>query len=129
LAEHNEAVRRALRAYGGVEVDTAGDGFLALFDGPARAIRAGVAIREALQPLGLEGRVGVHTGAGEHAEGRPRGNPGHAAARVVAAAAAGEVLVTQTTRDLVEGSGLAFADRGLHELKGIETPRRLFAAR
>jgi class 3 adenylate cyclase len=129
LARHNEAVRGELRAHGGVEVDTAGDGFLALFDGPARAIRAGVAIRQALEPLGLDVRVGVHTGEVERDEGRPRGIAVRVAARVVSEAAAGEVLVTQTTRDLVEGSGLAFDDRGLHELKGIETPRRLFAAR
>ena len=122
-------VRGELARYGGVEVDTAGDGFLALFDGPARAIRCGLAVRDALRSLDLDVRVGVHTGEVEHSEGRPRGIAVHLAARVVAAAGAGEVLVTQTTHDLVEGSGLEFEDRGLHELKGIETPRRLYAAR
>ena len=129
LEEHNEVVRRELGQYGGVEVDTAGDGFLALFDGPARAIRAGLAIRESLRPLDLDVRVGVHTGEVEHTDERPRGIAVHVAARVVAEAGAGEVLVTQTTHDLVEGSGLAFDDRGLHALRGIETARRLYAAR
>jgi class 3 adenylate cyclase len=129
LREHNAAVRRELERYGGVEVDTAGDGFLALFDGPARAIRCGLGVREALRPLGLEVRAGVHTGEVERSEERPRGIAVHLAARIVAAAGAGELLVSQTTHDLVEGSGLEFDDRGLHELKGIETPRRLYAAR
>jgi class 3 adenylate cyclase/dienelactone hydrolase len=129
VARHDEVVRAQLRAHGGVEVDAAGDGFLALFDGPARAIRCGLAVRDGLRPLGLEVRVGVHTGEIERAEGRPRGIAVHLAARVVAAARAGEVLVTQTTHDLVEGSGLSFDDRGLHELKGIEGPRRLYAPR
>jgi pimeloyl-ACP methyl ester carboxylesterase len=129
VGEHNEVVRRELLSYGGVEIDTAGDGFLALFDGPARAIRAGLAIRESLRPLDLDVRVGVHTGEVEHTDERPRGIAVHVAARVVAEAGAGEVLVTQTTHDLVEGSGLAFDDRGLHALRGIETARRLYAAR
>ena len=129
LGAHNEIVRGQLRRFGGVEIDTAGDGFLALFDGPARAIRCGLSVREALQALELEVRVGVHTGEVERAEDRPRGIAVHLAARVLGEAAPGEVLVTQTTHDLVEGSGLEFEDRGLHELKGIETPRRLYAAR
>ncbi len=129
LRQHDELVRAELRRHDGVEVDTSGDGFLALFDGPARAIRCGLAVREALRPVGLAVRVGVHTGEVERSEGRPRGIAVHVAARVVGEAGAGEVLVTQTTHDLVEGSGLAFEDRGLHELKGIETARRLYAAR
>jgi class 3 adenylate cyclase len=128
LERHNEIVRDLLRHHDGVEVDTAGDGFLALFDGPARAVRCGLAVRDALAELALEVRVGVHTGEVERSDGRPRGIAVHLAARVVAEAGAGEVLVTQTTHDLVEGSGLAFEDRGLHELRGIETPRRLYAA-
>jgi class 3 adenylate cyclase len=129
IARHDELVRAELRLHGGVEVDAAGDGFLALFDGPARAIRCGLAVRNELRALALEVRVGVHTGEVERAEGRPRGIAVHLAARVLAAARAGDVLLTQTTHDLVEGSGLAFDDRGLHELKGIEGPRRLYAAR
>jgi class 3 adenylate cyclase len=129
LRRHDEVVRGQLRRHDGVEVDSAGDGFLAVFDGPARAIRCGLAVREALRPLGLDVRVGVHTGEIERSEGRPRGIAVHLAARVVGEAGAGEVLVTQTTRDLVEGSGLAFDDRGERELKGIEGARRLYAAR
>jgi class 3 adenylate cyclase/alpha-beta hydrolase superfamily lysophospholipase len=129
LQRHNQIVRGLLQRHGGLEVDTAGDGFLALFDGPARAVRCGLGVRDALAELELDVRVGVHTGEVERFEGRPRGIAVHLAARVVAAADPGEVLVTQTTHDLVEGSGLEFGDRGLHELRGIETPRRLYAAR
>jgi len=128
LQRHHDAVRRQLSLYGGEEVDTAGDGFLALFDGPARAIRCGLAVREALRSLGLDVRVGVHTGEVERTDERPRGIAVHLAARVMAAAGAGEVLVTQTTHDLVEGSGLELADRGVFELKGIERARRLYEA-
>jgi class 3 adenylate cyclase len=129
LASHNDAVRRELARLAGEEIDTAGDGFLALFDGPARAIRCGLAIRDALRPLGLEVRCGVHTGEVERPPGeKPRGIAVHVGARVMALAGAGEVFVTSTTRDLVAGSGLEFADRGEHQLKGIDGPRRLFAA-
>ena len=120
-------MRRELALFGGVEANTAGDGFLALFDGPARAVRAGLAIRDALRGLGLDIRVGVHTGEIEQAAGGPRGIAVHLAARVLAAAGPGEVLVSQTTHDLVEGSGLEFEDRGEHELKGIAGARRLYA--
>ena len=130
LRAHDEAVRRELARFAGEEIDTAGDGFLALFDGPARAIRCGLAVRDALHALDLDVRAGVHTGEVERRPGdKPRGIAVHVGARVVSAAGAGEVLVTQTTRDLVEGSGLGFEDRGEHELKGIEGARRLFAAR
>jgi pimeloyl-ACP methyl ester carboxylesterase len=128
VGRHHALVRQQLGAYHGREVDTAGDGFLALFDGPARAIRCGIAILEALRPLGLEVRVGAHTGEVETGGERPRGIAVHIGARLLAAAHPSEVLVTQTTRDLVEGSGLTFVDRGQHELKGITGPRRLFAA-
>jgi len=129
LDRHHAAVRNELSAYGGLEANTAGDGFLALFDGPARAVRAGVAIRSAVRDLGLETRIGVHTGEIEQATDGPRGIAVHLAARVLAAAGAGEILVSQTTHDLVEGSGLDFADRGQHELKGIAGARRLYAVR
>jgi class 3 adenylate cyclase len=128
LRQHHDAVRRQLPLYGGTEVDTAGDGFLARFDGPARAIRCGLAIRDALRGLGLEVRIGVHTGEVEVDAERPRGIAVHLAARLLSLAPPGEVLVSQTTRDLVEGSGLALTDRGEHTLKGIEGPRRVFAA-
>jgi pimeloyl-ACP methyl ester carboxylesterase len=126
LERHNEAVRREFALYRGEEVGTRGDGFLALFDGPGRAIRCATAVRESLRALGLEVRAGVHTGEVERAD-ELTGIAVHLAARVLGESGAGEVLVTQTTRDLVEGSGLEFEDRGQHELKGIEGPRRLYA--
>jgi class 3 adenylate cyclase len=130
LREHNDTVRAELARFSGEEIDTAGDGFLALFDGPARAIRCALGVREALRPLGLEVRAGVHTGEVERRAGdKPRGIAVHVGARVMSSAGAGEVLVSSTTRDLVAGSGLEFEDRGEHELKGVEGPRRLYAAR
>ena len=129
LERHHATVRRELSLFGGVEVDTAGDGFLALFDGPARAIRSALAIREALRDIELEVRAGVHTGEVEQAPDGPRGIAVHLAARVLGTAGAGEVLVSSTTHDLVEGSGLEFDDRGAHELKGIDGARLLYAVR
>jgi class 3 adenylate cyclase/pimeloyl-ACP methyl ester carboxylesterase len=130
LDEHHTVVRRELTRYSGEEIDTAGDGFLALFDGPARALRCGVAIRDALRPLDLPVRAGVHTGEIERPRAeKPRGIALHVAARVMSLANAGDVLLSATTRDLVAGSGLEFADRGEHELKGIEGPRRIYAVR
>ncbi len=128
LAAHHRAVRRELRHFGGEEVNTAGDGFVALFDGPARAVRCALSIRDQVADLGLELRAGLHTGEVERTNGSVSGIAVHLAARVSAQAAAGEVLVTSTTRDLVFGSGLSFADRGERTLKGIEEPRRLYAA-
>jgi pimeloyl-ACP methyl ester carboxylesterase len=127
LARHHEVVRRQLPLYGGTEIDTAGDGFHARFDGPARAIRCGVAIRDALRALDIEIRVSVHTGEVERTLEGPRGIAVHLAARILGLARPGEVLVSQTTRDLVEGSGIVLADRGEHELKGIECRRRVFS--
>lgn len=128
LERHHQVVRRELARFGGEEIDTAGDGFLALFDGPARAIRCALAIRDGLAGLGLEVRAGVHTGEVERPRGGgPRGIAVHVGARIAAAGSAGDVLVSVTTRDLVAGSGLAFTDRGEIELKGIGI-RRLYAA-
>jgi class 3 adenylate cyclase len=128
LESHHAAVRGELQRFRGREIDTAGDGFLAVFDGPARAIRAGEAIIEALARLGLAVRAGVHTG---EIELLPQGQVGgivvHIGARIAAAAGPGEVLVSSAVRDLVAGSGLAFEDRGTHALKGIPEDRRLFA--
>jgi class 3 adenylate cyclase len=130
LERHHDAVRQQLARFAGEEIDTAGDGFLALFDGPARAVRCGLGLRDALGELGLEVRAGVHTGEVERPRGdKPRGIAVHVGARVMSLAGSGEVLVSATTRDLVAGSGLEFEDRGEHELKGVEGPRRLFAAR
>jgi class 3 adenylate cyclase len=119
LARHHAAVRRELERFRGREVDTAGDGFLATFDGPARAIRCAVAIRDAVRALGLELRAGLHTGECELLGDRVAGIAVHTGARVAALAGAGEVLVSATVRDLVSGSGLMFEDRGEHEMKGV----------
>ena len=128
LETHHAAIRSELGRFRGREVDTAGDGFLAVFDGPARAIRAGKAIVEAVGRLGLDVRVGVHTGEVELLPGGKVGGIAvHIGARVAAAAAQGEVLVSSSVRDLVAGSGLSFVDRGTHALKGVAEERRLFA--
>jgi class 3 adenylate cyclase len=129
LSAHDDTVRRELARFSGEEIDTAGDGFLAIFDGPARAIRCAFALRAALGALGLDVRAGVHTGEVERpTASKPRGIALSVAARTMSLAGAGEVLVSSTTRDLVAGSGLEFEDRGEHELKGIEGARRVFAA-
>jgi class 3 adenylate cyclase len=127
IVEHNARLRRQLDAHRGREVTTTGDGILAIFDSPARAVRCAAAIDPAVEDLGLRVRAGAHTGEVEIVAGSPRGFAVHAAARIAALAGAGEVLVSATTRDLLEGSDLAFDDRGDHELKGIGGSRRVFA--
>jgi class 3 adenylate cyclase len=127
LAEHHTRVRRELARYRGIELDTAGDGFFARFDGPARAIRCASAIREAIGDLGLELRAGLHTGECEVIDEKVTGIAVSIGARVAAEAAPGEVLVSQTVKDLVAGSGLAFDDRGLAALKGVPGEWRLYA--
>ena len=119
LDEHHTRVRGVLEQYRGREVDTAGDGFFASFDGPARAIRAACAIREDVQALGIEIRAGLHTGECELMRDKIGGIAVHTGARVAAAAEPGEVLVSSTVKDLVAGSGIVFADRGERELKGV----------
>jgi class 3 adenylate cyclase len=119
LARHNTVVRQQLARFRGGEIDTAGDGFFASFDGPARAIRCGRAVTESVRELGLEARVGVHTGECEILSGKPTGIAVNTGARVSAVAGAGEVLVTGTVKDLVAGSGMEFEDRGVHELRGV----------
>jgi len=126
LDQHHRIVRAELARYRGREVDTAGDGFLATFDGPARAVRFAVATAGAVRPLGLEIRAGVHTGEIELAGDDVRGIAVHIGARVSALAGAGEVLVSSTVRDLVGGSGIEFADAGPHELKGVPGEWRLY---
>jgi class 3 adenylate cyclase len=128
LSAHQAAVRRELTRFRGREVKTLGDGSLATFDGPARAIRCGHAITEAAGPLGLEVRIGLHSGEVELMEEDVGGIAVHIAARVGALAAAGEVLVSSTVKDLVAGSGIGFVDRGAKHLKGISGEWRLFAA-
>jgi class 3 adenylate cyclase len=127
VERHHEVVRRDLERFRGREVDTAGDGFLATFDGPARAIRSAKAITESVRRLGLEIRAGLHTGEVELAGEAVRGIAVHTGARVAAQARASEVLVSQTVKDLVAGSGIEFEDRGAHELKGIPGEWRLYA--
>jgi len=127
LGRHHELVRRQLARYRGREVDTAGDGFLASFDGPARAIRCAEAIVEGVRALGLEVRTGLHTGECELLDGKVAGIAVHTGARVASEAAPGEVLVSSTVKNLVAGSGLAFQDRGAHELKGVPGEWRLYA--
>jgi len=128
LSEHQTAVRRELSRFRGREVKTLGDGSLATFDGPARAIRCGQAIAEAARSSGLEVRIGLHSGEVEVMDEDVGGIAVHIAARVGALAGAGEVLVSSTVKDLVAGSGIAFADRGTQQLKGISDEWRLFAA-
>ena len=126
---HDDAVRQELSRFRGHEVKTLGDGFLATFDGPARAIRWAAAIADRVRPLGIAVRSGLHTGEIEIQRDDVGGIAVHIAARIVGLANAGEVLVSSTVRDLVAGSGLRFNDRGIHGLKGLPEPLRLFAAR
>ena len=127
LIEHHARVRAQLARYRGTEVDTAGDGFFARFDGPARGIRCALAIRGAVREIGLQVRVGLHAGECEALDGKVAGIAVAIGARVSARAAAGEVLVSQTVKDLVAGSGIAFEDRGLAELKGVPGEWRLYS--
>jgi pimeloyl-ACP methyl ester carboxylesterase len=127
LERHNNLVRRELLRFRGREVDTTGDGFLATFDGPARAIRCACAIVDGVHDLGLSVRAGLHTGECELADGKVAGIAVHTGARVAALAGSDEVLVSSTVKDLVAGSAIAFNERGVHELKGIPGEWRLFA--
>jgi class 3 adenylate cyclase len=127
LERHHTIVRRELSRYRGHERDTAGDGFFATFDGPARAIRAGQAITDGVRTLGLEARIGIHVGECELHDDKLAGLAVVIGARVAANADASEVLVSQTVRDLVAGSGIELADRGTHELKGIPGSWQLYA--
>ncbi len=129
LERHNERVREVLERHRGVEMNTTGDGFLAIFDGAARAVIAGAEITNAVRELGLEVRAGVHTGEVEVVPGNIRGLAVHEAARILGLAAPSEVLVSSTTRELAAGSGLTFGDRGTHRLKGVPHERQLFAVR
>jgi class 3 adenylate cyclase len=119
-------VREVLKQYRGREINTSGDGFLAAFDGPARAIRCAGAIRDTLRALTLEVRCGLHTGECEIVGNDLAGIAVHTGARVAGLAGPGEVLVSQTVRDLVAGSGLCFEDRGVHPLKGVPNEWRLY---
>jgi class 3 adenylate cyclase len=127
IERHHALVRRQLTRFRGREVDTAGDGFFASFDGPARAIRCACEVVEGVKELGLDVRAGLHTGECELADGKVAGIAVHTGARVAALASPGEVLVSGTVKDLVAGSGIHFLDRGSHALKGIPGDWKLFA--
>jgi pimeloyl-ACP methyl ester carboxylesterase len=128
LERHHSAVRRELERFRGQEVDIAGDGFLATFDGPARAVRCAQAIVDSVRPIGVEVRAGVHTGEVQLIGDRVGGIAVHIGARVAGTAGPSEVLVSGTVKDLVAGSGIEFHDRGSHSLKGVPGEWRLFAA-
>lgn len=129
LEQHHSVIRRELFRARGREIDTAGDGFFATFDGPARAIRCACAITSAVRDLGLEIRAGLHTGECEIVDGKVAGIAVHTGARVAAEAGPGEVLVTQTVKDLVAGSDLSFEDRGTRQLKSVPGEWRLYSVR
>ena len=127
LARHHAIVRREIARFRGRELDTAGDGFFASFDGPARAVQAAAALREPLRAIGLEIRAGLHTGEFEASDGKVVGLGVSVGARISSLAGPGEVLVSSTVKELVAGSGLRFEDRGEHQLKGVPEVWRLFS--
>ena len=129
LNEHNMRIRAAIDRFRGLELDTAGDGFVALFDGAAKAVRAALLMDPSVADLGIRVRTGIHTGEVEIVGGRARGVAVHIAARVASLAGAGEVFVSGTTRDLLDGSGVSVESRGEHELKGLSGLRPIFAVR
>ena len=126
LTEHNRRMRDQLNRFRGREVNTTGDGFLAVFDSASRAVRCGLAMTTAARAMDMSIRVGIHTGEVEFVGDNARGVAVHAAARVLATAGADEVMVSSTTRDLVEGSDLTLEDAGSHELKGLSGARTLY---
>jgi class 3 adenylate cyclase len=128
LERHHALVRQELGRFRGVEIDTAGDGFLATFDGPARAIRCALSIMDVLGTIGLEVRVGLHTGEVELMGPLVQGIAVHIGARVAALGGPSEVLVSSTVKDLVVGSGLLFEDAGEHELRGVPDRWHLYRA-
>jgi class 3 adenylate cyclase len=129
LDQHHALVRRELARFRGEEKDTAGDGFFATFDGPARAIRCAQSVAEQVGGLGMELRAGLHTGECELHDDKVAGIAVSIGARVAGLASPGEVLVSSTVKDLVAGSGIGFDDRGEHELKGVPGEWRLYAVR
>ena len=127
LLEHNDRLRAQIDRFGGREIRTTGDGFQVLFTGAARAVRCAAAMMDALQDLEIRIRAGLHTGEVELTAGNLHGIAVHTAARVSTLAGPGEVLVSSVTRDLLDGSGLVFEQRGVHELKGLSGARPVFA--
>jgi class 3 adenylate cyclase len=129
LEQHSSETRGTLERYGGREIKSTGDGFLATFDGPARGIRCAQAVAEAVRPLGIQIRVGLHTGECEVLGDDIGGIAVHIAARVSALAGPDEILVSRTVRDLVAGSGIEFGPRGRHELKGVPDEWEILAVK
>jgi class 3 adenylate cyclase len=129
LDAHDAVVRAQLARFRGREVKSTGDGFLATFDGPQRAIRCAMAIRDGVRSLGLELRAGLHTGECEMRSGDVGGISVHIGSRVATLAGPGDILVSGTLRDLVVGSGLSFEDRGIHELRGVPGDWHLYSVR
>lgn len=129
IRDHNERIRAVIDRFRGREMASTGDGFMALFDGAAKAVRAGAMMDPAVADLGVRVRVGLHTTEVEIVGGQPRGVGVHAAARVAALAGPGEVLVSGTTHDLLDGAGFALEARGQYELKGLSGPRSVYALR
>jgi class 3 adenylate cyclase len=127
LTRHHGLIRRELTRFRGRELDTAGDGFFASFDGPARAIRCASQVATAVKELGIDIRAGLHTGECEVIDGKVGGIAVHIGARVASEAGPGEVLVSSTVKDLVAGAGIEFSERGAAELKGVPGEWRLFA--
>jgi class 3 adenylate cyclase len=128
LERHHEVVRSELSRWRGQEVDTTGDGFFATFDGTARAVNAAHAIVQSLRPLGIDVRIGLHTGEVELVDGKAAGTAVHIGARVSSLAGPGEVLVSRTVKETITGSGIGFEDRGTHQLKGVSGHWQLYAA-
>jgi len=126
LEQHHAIVRRELARFRGREIDTAGDGFFAVFDGPAQAVRCACMIQEAIRSLGINVRAGVHVGECEVVDGKPAGIAVVIGSRIAGRAAGSEVLVSSTVRDLVAGSGIRFDDRGMTSLKGVSEAWRIF---
>jgi class 3 adenylate cyclase len=126
LERHHTIVRALLARYGGIEISTAGDGFFATFDGPARAVRCAQDIIDAVSRIGIEVRIGIHTGEVDTIDGQVGGLAVNVGARVAALAAPSEVLASQTVKDLVAGSGIVFEEAGEHELKGVPDRWRLY---
>jgi class 3 adenylate cyclase len=129
IQQHHATVRALLETYRGRELDTAGDGFFAVFDGPARAVRCAHEIVAAVSQIGLDVRAGVHTGECEHVDGKVAGLAVVIAARVMSKADPGSMLVTRTVKDLIAGAGIDLIDVGTHELKGIPGEWPLFTAK
>ena len=129
LQAHDATVRREIVRFRGSEVKSLGDGFLAIFDGPARAIQCARAITEAMSPLGIQVRAGLHTGEVERSEADVLGIAVHLAARIMDTATAGEVVISRTVKDLVAGSGIELDNTGEHSLKGLEEKWQLFRVR